>query len=117
MERQVIFDRGPISGELGYRERVSRSGIYLATLVVDTNGAYGLPPLDRAVLRKVTPKGLLIAGNEVLTRVPSIKSNADWWPQAWWCVPFGLELSPPLAAAMVGPKVIPSWQRATGASP
>lgn len=114
LTRQVILDRGPVSGEFLYRERIARSGQFLATLVVSTDGTYGLPPLDRAVFRRVTPQGMLVAGKEVLTRVPSIKSNADWWPQSWWCVPYGLQLSPPLAAAMDAPREMPAWQRATG---
>lgn len=109
-----MFERGPVTGEFGYRERIANSGIYLAIVVVDADGTYGLNPLDRAILRRVTPRGLLIAGHEVQTRVPSIKSSADYWPQTWWCVPFGLELSPPLAAAMGKPKELPPWQRATG---
>lgn len=57
LDRAVVIARGPVSGEFGYRERITRSGIYLATLVVDISGRYGLPPLDRAALRRVTPKG------------------------------------------------------------
>ncbi len=117
LDRQTIIDRGPVSGELLYRERVTRSGIYLATLVIDTDGAYGLPPLDRATVRRVTPRGIMIAGNEVTTRIPSIKSGSHSLPQTWWCVPYGLELSPPLAVAMVKEAEMPAWQRATRGNP
>lgn len=114
LQRSKIIERGPVCGELLYRERVARSGIYLATVVIDTAGTYGLAPLDRAALRRVTPRGLMIYGQEVQTRIPSIKSSADYWPQVWWCVPYGLELSPPLATAMVTEREVPAWQRATG---
>lgn len=110
LARSVVVARGPVAGELLYRERVTRSGIFLASLVLDTGGTYALPPLDRADLRRVTPGGLMIAGLEVITRVPSIKSSADWWPQAWWCVPFGGTLPDPADDR----RPLPTWQRATG---
>jgi hypothetical protein len=100
LDRAAVIERGPVSGEFSYRERTTRSGIYLATLVIDTAGKYGLPPLDRAALRRVTPHGMMVFGMEVHARSASIKSSADYWPQAWWCVPYGLELSPPLANAI-----------------
>lgn len=113
LERAAVIECGPVSGEFGFRERTTRSGIYLATLVVDTEGKYGVPPLDRAALRRVTPQGMMVFGKEVHPRSASIKSSADYWPQVWWCVPYGLEMSPPLATAIAAIKEAPAWQRAT----
>jgi hypothetical protein len=79
------------TGELGYRVRVARFGIYLATIAVDDAGTYGLPPLGRAALRRIKPPGMMVLGQEVQTRVPCIKSSANYWPQVWWCVPVGQE--------------------------
>ena len=112
LAREVVVERGPIAGELLFKERLARSGIYFATLLVDNAGTYGLPPLDRAALRKVSPSGFMLFGKEVLTRSPSIKSSAEYWPQVWWCVPYSLTLSPPLTTAMVEKRTVPAWQRA-----
>lgn len=114
LARQEILDRGPIFGELVYRERIARSGIYLATLLVDQDGTYGLNPLDRAVVRRITDKGLLIAGREVVTRVPSIKSSADYWPQTWWCVLVSRQLGSLPKRVSNEAKPAPAWQRAMG---
>lgn len=113
LARAAVIERGPVAGELLFRERITRSGIFLATLVLDTGGTYALPPLDRAGLRRVTPGGLMIVGKEVQTRIPSIKSSADYWPQVWWCVPVARVLATPAALADAG-RAVPAWQRATG---
>jgi len=113
LARAVVIERGPVVGDLLYRERVTRSGIFLATLVLDAGGTYALPPLDRASLRRVTTDGFMISGLEVMTRIPSIKSSADWWPQSWWCVPCGSERAQALAAPDDSSRPLPAWQRAT----
>lgn len=114
LARAVVIERGPVAGELLYRERIARSGIVLATLVLDAGGTYALPPLDRAGLRRVTPVGIMIAGLEVMTRVPNIKSSADWWPQAWWCVLAGQDAIQPLPEPRNAGQPVPAWQLATG---
>ena len=113
LSREVVLERGPITGRLLYRERVTGSGIYLATLVIDTDGTYGLPPLDRAALRRITPTGLMIFGKEVHTRIPSIKSSTEYFSQVWWCVPCGVDLAPQLRAPAAMERTLPAWQRAT----
>lgn len=87
LARSVVIERGPVAGELLYRERLTRSGIYLASLVIDADGNYGLPPLDKAGLRRVTATGLMVYGLEVKTRGPGIKANTSYSPQVWWCEP------------------------------
>jgi hypothetical protein len=116
LARETVIDRGPVVGELCYRERLTRSGIYLATLLVDDAGSYGLPPLDRAALHRVTPAGLMIHGMEVHTRNASIKAKAEYWPQVWWCVPVatGTHAKLPTTQATEPPR--PAWQRATSTS-
>ncbi len=84
----VIEKRGPVTGYLGYRERMARSGIFVATLLKEAQGsAYALPPLDRARLLHVTDQGLLIAGLEVTQRGDGLKGRTERVRQSWWCVP------------------------------
>jgi hypothetical protein len=112
LARELVIERGPVAGELLLRERLPRSGIHLATLVIDADGNYGLPPLDRAALHRITAQGLMVYGQEVTTRGPGIKTNATYRPQAWWCLPISVELVPPLPQARVVEKVVPQWQQA-----
>lgn len=112
LPHEVVLERGPVCGELRFRERLSRSGIYLATLCITASGKYGLRPLDRAHMHRMTPNGLMIAGREIHTRSESIKSSFTTYPQVWWCVPLGLPPSPLLDPGIEPEKAAPAWQRA-----
>ena len=84
----MIESRGAVPGHLRYRERMPRSGIFLATLLQEAAGStYALPPLDRARLLHVTPEGLLISGLEVTQRGEGLKGRTERVQQSWWCVP------------------------------
>lgn len=112
LSKAEVLNRGPVFGQLLYRERVARSGIYLATLEIDELGTYGLAPLDRALLRRVAPSSMTLYGQEVHTRGESIKSSTTYWPQVWWCQPASSHALGQLEAATS--QQVPSWRSATG---
>jgi hypothetical protein len=45
-----------------------------------------LPELLHARVRRISANGIVITGHEVVPRRTNNKSNADFWPQTWWCL-------------------------------
>lgn len=56
-----------------------------ARLTTDTDKLV-LPELLYARVRRISANGIVITGQEVVPRRGNNKSNADFWPQTWWCL-------------------------------
>ena len=74
--------RCPRIGELRLR-LVSRYG---AVVSHPETGRYLLPAID-AVTITIKPRGLLLAGTEMIPRRAGRKAAYDTYAQMWWCVP------------------------------
>ncbi|GAB3667373.1 hypothetical protein [Ramlibacter alkalitolerans] len=55
----------------------------------DDPAALLLPELLPASVERITCKGIVIAGTEVVARRAAAKSGADRYPQTWWCLVHG----------------------------
>lgn len=51
-----------------------------------------LPELLHAQVRRITPRGIVISGLEVVPRRNTNKSSADRYSQTWWCLVHTLAL-------------------------
>lgn len=53
----------------------------------DQAGQNVLPPLDHAFITRLDSRGILIRGQEIIARSPSIKSRLEYYDQLWLCKP------------------------------
>lgn len=83
---EVVEQRGPDVGELLFKQRLTRSRVFLASLVrpLDYKDYHVIPVMDQAVIVRITPKGMLISGMEQIEGWR--RSNDQQYRQGWWCV-------------------------------
>ncbi len=101
-----------VAGQLSLQPHAayrSDPGALLAKLMHDVTSD-ALPPLHKAVVRRITPSGLLIAGVEVIARRAAAKSSEDHYRQTWWCLVFHEPAVDVLPAQ-------PAWARAMSGAP
>jgi hypothetical protein len=76
----------PTAGYLTLAVRGDGTTKDLAARLHGDNEKLVLPELLYARVRRISANGIVISGREVVPRRTNNKSNADFWPQTWWCL-------------------------------
>jgi hypothetical protein len=76
----------PEAGRLTLESRKDGDASHLAACLLSDGDKLVLPELLHARVRRISANGIVIAGQEVVPRRTNNKSNADFWPQTWWCL-------------------------------
>jgi hypothetical protein len=76
----------PTAGYLTLAVRGDGTTKDLAARLTGDNDKLILPELLYARVRRISANGIVISGREVVPRRTNNKSNADFWPQTWWCL-------------------------------
>ena len=81
-----------MSGRLIYSPRLKHEQIRLSVftaqlLALDSDNCV-IPVLDSAVVMKISARGLLLSGQEVIARNGSRNSRTEYYRQAWVVKPF-----------------------------
>ena len=83
----------PRVGRLIYAARIRhkqvRLTVFTAQLLELRSEEMVLPPIDSAVILRISDRGMLIGGQEVIARRTNTKSKCDYYPQQWVCKPLG----------------------------
>lgn len=89
-----LIDRAPKIGRLLYRARIRHEKIaftvFTAQLVELTSDNLVIPPLDSAILLRISERGMLLCGQEVIARGRGKNSRTDYYQQEWVCKPLSL---------------------------
>ncbi len=87
LERERVLSGAFVTGELAIRDRpdMPRQGVLIAQLMKQDD-SYVIPVLTGAQVVRITRRGLLISGREVIPP-RGAKGYDARYEQAWWCEP------------------------------
>ena len=92
---ETVRDRAPKIGRLLYRARIPheqiRLTVFTAQLVDLKSDQLVIPPLDSAIVVRISERGLLLCGQEVIARGGGRNSRTDYYRQEWVCKPVSME--------------------------
>ena len=87
----AVLQRAPKEGRLLYASRIRheqiRLSVFTAQLVELNSDQLVIPPIDAAVILRISDRGLLVAGQEVIARGGSRNAHCDYYRQEWVCKP------------------------------
>ena len=84
---EALRGRTPAVGRLMYTARLKheqiRLTVFTAQLLALDNDNCIIPVLDSAILMRISDRGMLLSGQEVIARGSSRNSRTDYYRQAW----------------------------------
>ena len=87
----AVRQRAAKEGRLLYACRIRheqiRLSVFTAQLVELNSDQLVIPPIDSAVILRVSDRGLLVAGQEVIARGSGRNAHCDYYRQEWVCKP------------------------------
>ena len=88
----TVRERAPVSGRLMYAPRLKheqiRLSVFTAQLLALESDDCVIPVLDSAIVMKISARGMLLSGQEVIARNGSRNSRTEYYRQAWVIKPF-----------------------------